>query len=87
MMGSAYYCLLLGKPERLFKSGYRPEWSYTKILIRFPHNSGDATRSTVLGYVSSYIRPEKMGQYPEMRIQLYVVFISASYASIKLNTQ
>jgi hypothetical protein len=32
-------------------------------LIRFPHNSADATRSTVLGYVLSYIRPVKMGQY------------------------
>jgi hypothetical protein len=33
-------------------------------LIRFPHNSADVTRSTVLGNVSSYIRPVKMGQYP-----------------------
>jgi hypothetical protein len=32
-------------------------------LIRFPHNSTDATRSTVLGYVLSYIRQVKMGQY------------------------
>jgi hypothetical protein len=42
--------------ERLFKSGYMPEWSYTKIVIRFPHNSADITRSTVLGHLSSYIR-------------------------------
>ena len=38
--------------------------SYTKVLIRFPHNSADGTRSTVLVYVSSYIRPVTMGQYP-----------------------
>jgi hypothetical protein len=50
--------------QRVFKSGYRPEWSYTKVFIRFPHNSADATRSTVLGNVSSYIRPVTMGQYP-----------------------
>ena len=50
--------------ERLCKSGYGPEWSYTNVLVRFPHNSADATRSTVLGYVLSYIRPVKMGQYP-----------------------
>ena len=34
------------------------------VLIQLPHNSEDVTRSTVLGYVSSYIRPVKMGQYP-----------------------
>ena len=50
--------------ERLFKSGYGQEWSYTNVLIRFPHNSADDTRSTGLGYVSSYIRPVKMVQYP-----------------------
>jgi hypothetical protein len=36
--------------ERLFKSGYEPEWSYTNVLIRFPHNQADVTKSTVLGY-------------------------------------
>ena len=50
--------------ERLFQSGYGPGWRYTNVLIRFPHNSADVTRSTCLGYVSSYIRPVKMGQYP-----------------------
>ena len=50
--------------QSVFKSGYRPEWSYTKVLIRFPHNSANVTRSTVLGYVSSYIRPVNMGQCP-----------------------
>ena len=49
--------------ERLFKSGYGREWRYTNALIRFPHNSTDATRSTVLGYVLSYIRQVKMSQY------------------------
>jgi hypothetical protein len=33
------------------------------ILIRFSHNLGDAKSSTVLGYVSSYIRTVEMGQY------------------------
>ena len=33
-------------------------------LIRFPLNSADVTRSTVLIYLSSYIRQMKMGQYP-----------------------
>jgi hypothetical protein len=50
--------------ERLFKSEYGPEWSCTNVLIRFPHNSADVTRPTVLGYVSSYIRPVQMGHYP-----------------------
>jgi hypothetical protein len=33
-------------------------------LIRFPHNSADVTISTVLGYLSSYTRKVKIGQYP-----------------------
>jgi hypothetical protein len=49
--------------ERLFKRWYGPEWSYTNALIRFPHNSADVTRSTVIGYLSSYIGQVKMGQY------------------------
>ena len=49
--------------ERLFESWYGPEWRYTNALIRFPHISADATRSTVLGYVLSYIRPVNIGQY------------------------
>jgi hypothetical protein len=52
------------RTEGRFKRGYGPEWSYTNVLIRFPHNAADVTRSTVLGYVSSYIWPVKMGQYP-----------------------
>ena len=50
--------------ERLFKSGYGPEWRYTNVLIRFPHDLADVRRSTCLGYLSSYIRPVKMGLYP-----------------------
>jgi hypothetical protein len=43
---------------------YVPEWSYTKALNHFPDNSADATRSTVLVYVSSYIWQVEMSQYP-----------------------
>ena len=50
--------------ERFFKRGYGRKCSYTNVLIRFPHNSADASRSTVLGYVSSSIRPVEKGQYP-----------------------
>ena len=49
--------------ERLFRNGYWSEWSYTNVLIRFSHNLADATRYTVLGYVSSYIWRVEMGQY------------------------
>ena len=49
--------------ERLFRNEYWSKWSYTNILIRFSHNLGDAKSSTVLGYVSSYIRTVEMGQY------------------------
>jgi hypothetical protein len=50
--------------ERLFKCGYGSEWSSTKGLIQFPYNLAGVTISTVLGYVSSYIWPVEMGQYP-----------------------
>ena len=33
------------------------------VLNRFPHNLAGVTGSTVLGYVSSYIRAVEMGQY------------------------
>jgi hypothetical protein len=49
--------------ERNFRNGYWSERSYTNVLIRFSHNFADATSSTVLGYVSSYVRPVEMGQY------------------------
>ena len=49
--------------ERNFRNGYWSERSYTNILIRFSDNFADVTSSTVLGYVSSYVRPVEMGQY------------------------
>jgi hypothetical protein len=42
---------------------YSSEWSYTNVLIRFSHNLTDVTSSTVLGYVSSYVRPVEMSHY------------------------
>ena len=48
--------------ERNFRNGYCSERRYTNVLIRFSHNFADATSSTVLGYVSSYVQPVEMAQ-------------------------
>jgi hypothetical protein len=45
-------------------SAQKEELVLPYALNRFPHKSADATGSTVLGYVSSYIRQVEMDQYP-----------------------
>jgi hypothetical protein len=64
LLVNIYFLIYSYNPtERLFKSGYGSEWSYTNGLIRFPYNLAVVTRSTVLGYVSSFIWPVEIGQY------------------------
>ena len=67
--------------ERNFRNGYWSKRSYTNVLIRFSHNFADATSSTVLDYVSSYVQPVEMGQYHVggfLNSQVFIIFESSA---------